>query len=182
MGKLLIVIILLCSAYASAQPEHRTPLDVVPSVDLSRYAGKWYEIARLPNRYEKRCTSDVTATYTLLENGRLKVVNECRQRNGQISRAEGIAKLANKNGPTSKLRVRFAPAWLSWLPMVWGDYWIIDLAEDHSHAIVGSPDRQYLWLLSRSPQIDEHSYRKLMERISARGFDDARLIRTRQNI
>src|SRR5919205_1829181 len=95
--------------------------EAVSSVDLSRYQGKWYEIARFPNRFEKSCAGDVTATYRLATDGGINVLNECRKANGEIKRAEGKARKADKNGPTSKLEVRFAPAFLSFLPVVWGD-------------------------------------------------------------
>lgn len=156
-------------------------VEAVSSVDLSRYAGKWYEIARLPNRFQNKCAGEVVAAYSLLEGDQLKVVNECRQENGQTISAEGEARLADKSGPNSKLKVRFAPAWLSWLPMVWGDYWIIDLAPEYSFAVVGSPDRKYLWILSRTPQLEDAIYRRIVKQTAAKGFDVSRLVRTRQS-
>src|SRR5512144_1930437 len=89
------------------------PLPTPDWVDLARYTGRWYEIARLPNRFQDQCAGDVAATYTLRPDGRVKVVNECRSRDGQITRAEGVAKRADEKGPASRLKVRFAPAWLS---------------------------------------------------------------------
>lgn len=121
---------LTCSASCCCSPpsfcwadetEHN-PLSVVPAVDFSRYAGEWFEIARLPNRFQKDCAGEATATYTVLDETQLNVVNECRKSTGQIEQAEGKARIADKSGPNSKLKVRFAPAWLSWLPSVWGDY------------------------------------------------------------
>lgn len=156
-------------------------LEVAPSVDLSRYAGRWYEIARLPNRFQNSCAGDVVAAYSLVEGGQLKVVNQCRQNNGQTTSAEGEARLAGKSGPNSKLKVRFAPVWLSWLPMVWGDYWIIDLAPDYSFSVVGTPDRKYLWILSRTPQMDDAIYQRIVKQTAAKGFDVPRLVRTRQS-
>src|SRR5690349_17894126 len=133
---------------------------VVPSVDLTRYQGKWYEIARFPNRFEKSCASDVSATYTLNSDNSIRVVNECRKANGEMKRAEGKARKADSDGPTSKLEVRFAPAFLSFLPVVWGDYWVIDLAPDYSYSVVGDASRDYLWVLSRTPLMDEAKYRQ----------------------
>lgn len=156
------------------------PLQVVSSVDLSRYTGKWFEIARLPNRFQKDCVGEVTATYSLLDGSQLKVVNECRKSNGRIEQAEGRARLASKDGPNSKLKVRFAPAWLSWLPSVWGDYWIIELAPDYSYSLVGTPDRKYLWILSRPPQMEETVYKEVLEKAAAEGFDVSQLIKTKQ--
>ncbi len=154
LRKLFTLVFVLTSASVMAVAGRSQALEVVPSVDLSRYAGKWYEIARLPNRFQNKCAGEVTANYSQLEGGQLIVVNECRQKDGRITRAEGKARLADKSGPNSKLEVRFAPAWLAWLPMVWGDYWIINLAPDYSYSVVGTPDRKYLWILSRKPQME----------------------------
>ncbi len=178
----ILAFILLCASTMSrGKDKEGKVLQVVPSVDFSRYSGKWYEIARLPNRFQKGCAGEVIATYSLLEGGRLKVVNQCRKSDGQINRAEGKGRLANQNGPNSKLKVRFAPSWLSWLPFVWGDYWIIELAEDYSYAVVGTPDRNYLWILSRTPQMEEAIYKRVIEKAAAAGFDVTQVIRTRQS-
>ena len=155
-------------------------VQAVPSVDLSRYTGKWFEIARLPNKFQKDCTGEVTATYSLLGEGQLKVVNECRK-NTRMEQAEGKARLATKDGPNSKLKVRFAPSWLSWLPLVWGDYWIIDIGRDYSYSVVGTPDRKYLWILSRAPQMDDMTYERVVEKARAQGFDVAKLVKTKQS-
>ncbi len=162
----------------NAQPR---PLDVVSSVDLSRYAGKWYEIARLPNRFQDHCTGNVSATYTVQKDGRIKVVNSCRTTDGTTDSAEGVARLASEGGPASKLKVRFAPAFLGFLPFVWGDYWILQLAPDYSHAVVGDPGRKYLWILARQPKIDQSTYDRLVAEAREDGFDVAKLIRTKQD-
>jgi apolipoprotein D and lipocalin family protein len=178
----LTLILLLTSNLSRADDQDRILLQVVPVVDLSRYTGKWYEIARLPNKFQKDCAGEVIATYSLLEGGKLKVVNQCRKQNGRIEKAEGKARLANKNGSNSKLEVRFAPPWLSWLPFVWGDYWIIELAEDYSYSVVGTPDRKYLWILSRAPQMDEGTYKSLIEKAEGQGFNVAKLMKTSQSL
>jgi apolipoprotein D and lipocalin family protein len=162
-------------------PASAAELEVVPSVDLNRYAGTWYEIARLPNRFQNQCAGNVTATYTLRDDGRITVVNQCTKEDGETSRAEGIARLASEKGPSSKLEVRFAPRILSFLPWVWGDYWIIDLAPDYSYAVVGEPGRDYLWILAREPRMEESVVQQLAERAQRQGFDTDRLIRTRHD-
>jgi apolipoprotein D and lipocalin family protein len=174
------LMLLFAALLVKAERKEKEPLRVVPSVDLPRYAGLWYEVARLPNRFEEKCAGDVTAEYTPEGAGRLKVVNRCRKRDGRMTEAAGEAKLADKNGPNSRLKVRFAPAFLSLLPLVWGDYQIIELAPDYTHAVVGDPSRKYLWLLSRTPQLDEATYQRLAEAARAQGFDVTRLIRTKQ--
>ncbi len=178
--KLLLALLpfLALASIARAQPPPRPPLRAVPEVDLARYMGTWHEIARLPFRFQDTCAADVTATYALLEDGNVQVVNRCRTKDGTLTEATGLAKRAGgKNGPTSKLKVRFAPAWLSFLPVVWGDYWVIDLAADYSYAAVGVPDRKYLWILSRTPTMDETELGQLLHRLERQGYDLARLIR-----
>ena len=158
------------------------PLPTQDWVDLARYAGRWYEIARLPNRFQGQCAGDVAATYTLRPDGRVTVVNECRGRDGHGRRAEGVARRADEKGPASRLKVRFAPPWLSFLPSVWGDYWIVGLDRDYRHAIVGDPSRKYLWILSRSPAMDATTYESLAAEAGRLGFDTARLVLTPQSL
>jgi apolipoprotein D and lipocalin family protein len=152
----------------------------VARVDLERYAGRWYEIARYPNRFQAKCACCVSASYALREDGRMSVVNECRTRDGALSRAEGVARRAERDGPTSRLKVRFAPAFLSFLSAVWGDYWVLDLPDDYSHALVGSPDHAYLWILAREPSLPDETYARILAVAARQGFDPARLVRTPQ--
>jgi len=157
------------------------PLPTQDWVDLARYAGRWHEIARLPNRFQEQCAGDVAATYTLRPDGRVTVVNECRKTDGQTTRAEGVARRADEKGPASRLRVRFAPAVLSFLPFVWGDYWILELDPEYRYAVVGDPSRKYLWILSRSPVMDAATYESLLSAAGRLGFDTARLVKTPQS-
>jgi apolipoprotein D and lipocalin family protein len=180
--KTLIIILATVAAtqFALAQEKPMPELKVVPSVDLQKYAGTWYEIARLPNKFQKDCAGDVTATYTLDEDG-IEVVNRCRKENGERTEAKGRARLADKNGPNTKLKVRFAPAILSWLPFVWGNYWIIDLATDYSYAVIGEPNRKYLWILSRTRTLDESTLKGILSRIREQGYDTGQLVMTNQS-
>jgi len=173
--------ILLIFAFSGIIPGQSKEPRVVPSVDLQRYQGKWYEIARFPNRFQQQCVGNVAATYTLRKDGKITVINECKLKDGATDRAEGIARLADPKGPNSKLKVRFAPSFLSFLPFVWGDYWILDLAPDYSHVMVGDPGRKYFWILSRTPQIPETTYKQLVEKARAQGFAVDRLVRTKQD-
>ena len=150
----------------------------VPSLDLMRYAGKWYEVARYPNRFQKSCAGDVTAEYMLQPDGRIQVINECRRADGTLNRADGVARRANPSGPASQLKVRFAPAFLSFISAVWGDYWVIGLADDYSWAVVGDPSREYLWILSRTPSMSDEAYERAVATAVRNGFDPARLVRT----
>jgi len=174
--------ILLAVALASLgppPPAELAPMTPVPALDLQRYAGVWYEIARLPNPFQAKCARSVVVRYGLRDDGRLDVVNECAETDGRIHRASGVARLADPKGPPSKLKVRFAPAFLSFLSAVWGDYWVIDLAPDYSYAVVGEPKRQYLWILSRSPRMPEPLYAEILER-AARLYDVSKVVRTEQ--
>ena len=152
-----------------------TPLPTVPALDLDRYLGVWHEIARYPNRFQEQCASDVTATYTRNADGTLGVVNACRKAGGETMRARGQARMVT---PPATLAVRFAPAWLAWLPLVWGDYWVIDLADDYRYAVVGEPSREYLWVLARDFRLAEADWQRIVARLPALGYDPARLVRT----
>ncbi len=172
--------VLLFSILIKAERGDKRPLDVVPTVDLTKYSGVWYEIARLPNPFEGKCAGDISATYSVLNKNRLKVVNRCRKKSGQFTEAVGEARLASRSGPNSRLKVRFAPSFLSFIPFVWGDYQIIELAPDYSYALVGEPGRRYLWILSRAPRMDEAVYQRLVERAVGQGFDVRQMIKTEQ--
>jgi len=156
-----------------------TPLRIVQSVDLTRYAGTWYEIARLPNRFQVKCAGEVVAAYAPRPDGRITVTNRCRTTAGGTTVATGIARRVDGQ-PPSVLEVRFAPAFLSFLPAVWGDYQIIALGPDYDHAVVGTPDRAYLWVLSRTPRMDPTLYRRLLDEAKSQGFDVAKILETRQ--
>jgi apolipoprotein D and lipocalin family protein len=172
----LVAATMLQPAAASAQTP--APVRAVPLVDLDRYAGDWFEIARFPNRFQRQCVGDVRATYARRPDGRVDVVNRCRTAEGETE-ARGVARIVDER-TFAKLKVRFAPAWLSWLPMVWGDYWIIGLAPDYSWAVVGDPDRDYLWILARAPHLDDASIAVARAAARDNGFDLTRLEPTSQ--
>ncbi len=146
-------------------------LKTVSSVDLNKYAGRWYEIARLPARFQKDCDSDVSAMYTLREDGKVDVLNQCRKASGEMKKADGKAKIVDK-ATNAKLKVSF------FWPF-YGDYWILELGDQYEYSVVGEPGRKYLWILSRSPQMDEKLYQSLLTKIAAQGFDTSKLIKTR---
>jgi apolipoprotein D and lipocalin family protein len=147
--------------------EKRGVLEVVSHVDLEKYLGKWYEIAHLRFRFEDDCT-DITATYRLSEDGNVSVLNECL-RDGKLKRAKGKAKVVDMN-TGAKLKVTFFWPFSA-------DYWIIDLGKDYDYAVVGTPNRKYLWILSRTPRMDEGLFSQLMESARLKGFDVNSLIR-----
>jgi apolipoprotein D and lipocalin family protein len=155
------------------------PVHTIDVLDVPRYMGTWYEIAKFPNRFQRQCVVNTRAQYLAQTDGSVQVLNSCVTVDGRTIDALGLAKQV---GPATspKLQVRFAPAWLSWLPMVWGDYWVIDLDADYRLAAVSDAKREYLWVLSRTPQVDAMAYGALLERLKAQNFDVQKLERTVQ--
>jgi apolipoprotein D and lipocalin family protein len=173
MIKNLVVLMVASTWLAATVGESRKgELEVVPAVDLSRYVGEWYEIARLPNRFQKKCADSVTANYSLRPDGSIKVVNRCRKASGEFTTTTGKAKIVDKK-TNAKLKVTF------FWPFS-GKYWILDLGPNYEYAVVGEPGRDYLWILSRTPQLDEGLYQQLLAKMQARGFDTTRMLRTAQ--
>ncbi len=144
------------------------PVTSVPTLDISRYAGHWHEIARLPAPFQDKCASDITAAYTLREDGLLGVRNACRTAEGRELVADGVARRVN--GHPARLQVRFAPDWLARVPLVWADHWVIDLDPGYTWAVVGDPGRDYLWVLSRDPVMDTTLLEQIKERAQGMGF------------
>jgi apolipoprotein D and lipocalin family protein len=146
------------------------PLDTVPELDIERYSGTWYEIARLPNRFERglKC---VTATYTLREDGRVTVFNQGHKIDdpAETQSIEGVAWVPNNKEP-GRLKVRF------FWPFSAG-YYVMALGNDYEYALVGSPSRRFLWILARDPQMAPDLYNKLTETARAKGFDTSEMIR-----
>jgi apolipoprotein D and lipocalin family protein len=143
-------------------------LDVMSHVELEKYLGKWYEVAHLPFRFEDGCT-DITATYGLNKDGTISVLNECLK-DGKLKQSKGKAKIVDKT-TGAKLKVTF------FWPF-YGDYWIINLGRDYGYSVVGTPNRRYLWILSRTQHMVDAQYNQLVEFARSKGFDVNKLIRT----
>ncbi len=162
------------AALLAACSSAHAPLQVVDDVDLDRYTGKWYEIASYPQRFQRGCVA-TSATYTRRADGRIDVLNECRNQSldGELRRAEGVAWIADPGESNAKLLVQF----------FWpfrGDYWIIELDDDYRYAVIGHPSREYLWILARTPSLEPALYARLLERIEAHGYALEPLERTLQ--
>lgn len=154
-------------AFFSCGTGDSQPLATVPVVNLEKYMGTWYEIARFPHRFEKDLTC-VTATYTLKESGKVTVLNKgFNAEKGKNKTAEGTAWVPDDSYP-GRLKVRF------FWPFA-GDYYILDLDEDYSRVLVGAPDREYLWILSRTDQLNQETYDALVKKASSLGFDVSKL-------
>jgi len=165
--------LLLITSPLLAQKQELPPLQTVPKVDLNRYLGTWYEIATIPQRFQKGCTA-VSATYTLRPDGKIKVLNECRKDSlaGKYKAAKGKAWVVDTL-TNAKLKVQF------FWPFS-GAYWIIELDSNYQYAVVGHPGRKYLWILSRSRKMDEPLYNDLMVRIRNHGYDLSGIVKTPQ--
>ena len=178
---LLITAIITVSVIAVKAQEKKNDLPTVSKVDLKRYTGKWFEIARYPNKFQKKCAGNTSAHYTIKNDGKLEVINECLQNDGTINKAKGEAKIVDKT-TNAKLEVRFAPSFLSFIPAVWGDYWIIDLDEKYQYAAIGDPKREYLWILSRTPKLGDATYQNILRRVEKMGYKPGKLVKTPQNV
>ena len=160
----------LASAQAQSSEASPAPLESIASLDVARYMGAWYEVAKYPNWFQKRCIANTSATYAIQPNGMLQVINRCQKEDGSITDALGAAKQVG-DATSPKLEVRFAPAWLSFLPFVWGNYWVIDLDPQYQLAAVSEPSRKYLWILSRSKTVEPKAYDALLQRLKEKGFN-----------
>lgn len=159
------------------QHEHDEVI-TVEHVDLQRYLGSWYEIARKPMWAEDRDARDVTATYELKDNGRVRVLNRCLGDLGEIEESEGEA--VPLDSSNAKLSVSFMPKGLRWVPFTQGDYWIMRLDAGYNTALVGTPNRKYLWLLSRDAHMDDATVREWLDYAAQDGFGISDIIRPSQ--
>jgi apolipoprotein D and lipocalin family protein len=189
--KLRFVLTALCFAVFNAQaddaavigkaePAPVLALSPVVALDVPRYMGLWYEIAKYPNWFQRNCVAATRAEYSLQADGRVQVLNRCQLASGELNQATGVARQVGE-ASSAMLEVRFAPAWLSFIPAVWGDYWVIDIDDAYQLVAVSEPGRKYLWVLSRTPAISPRNYADLLARLASKGFDVSRLELTRQD-
>ena len=176
MNRVWLALMLALVAAACTTAVQRPPLQTVARVEVDRYAGTWHEVALYPNRFQQACAADTTATYTLLGEGRIGVLNRCRRADGSEMSVNGVAEVVDA-ATNAKLKVSFLPSWLRWTGIGRGDYWVLHLSPDYSVAVIGEPSREYLWILARTPTLPEAEYQALMPKVSAAGYDPARLRR-----
>lgn len=157
---------------ASGEP---VPVD---SVDLYKYVGTWYEIARIPNSFQKKCAMNTTATYKLKPNGEIEVINRCVESDGRVNVARGVARVVDSTS-NSRLKVSFVS--ILGVRLFWGDYWIIGLDKNYKYAVVGTPSRKYGWILSRSPVLSKGDKDDVNQILREQGYDPADFVPTEQN-
>jgi apolipoprotein D and lipocalin family protein len=174
---LLTLFTLVFSIHLQAQER---PLTTVDHVDLSSYIGKWYEIASIPQFFQRKCASDTTAEYGFISKDSLRVLNSCTTANHQRIFSEGRAKVVDPL-TNAKLKVTFANIGDNYFYTLGGKYWIIDLDPDYNFAIVGHPKRTYGWILSRTPAVTEHALTELSIILIAKGYDTCKFVVTPQS-
>lgn len=166
------------AAWAQSIP----PLEPLARLEVAPYMGTWYQVLWIPNRFQQQCAADTTATYRDLGNGTVEVVNRCRTVDGRTDSVTGlarppagVARIENGRLMPARLEVSFLPAWLRWIGVGWGDYWVVDLAPDGRYAIVSEASREYLWVLARQPALTPQDESTVRQRLRTLGFDLARV-------
>ncbi|MBN9205243.1 MAG: lipocalin family protein [Methylibium petroleiphilum] len=172
----------LSSAHAGdASPPLLPTVQALPSLEVSAYMGTWYQVAWYPNRFQRQCVSDTRATYRLLDQGEVEVINQCRNAEGRTESIRGVAqpvgRLTEGQLMPAQLRVSFLPALIRWLPVGWGDYWVLALDPEGRYALVSEPTREYLWVLSRTPNLSDGDDRAVRASLAEQGLDLTRLER-----
>lgn len=170
--------LLFLAVLVMAKPHAQEVLKTVHSVDLIRYQGTWYEIARLPNRFQDHCAGDVTANYRKLEQGGIAVTNRCRDHGGEWDEAIGFARVVDP-ASNAKLEVSFVSLF-GW-HLFWGDYWIISLDQDYQWVIVGEPGRDYGWVLARSQTLSSEALISIDQQLTSAGYDPDQFISTQHS-
>lgn len=175
---LLVVSSPQASAQTAAISAPATAVAALPSLNVPAYMGTWYQVAWFPNRFQKQCVSDTAASYRQLEGGAVEVTNRCRRADGSVDSVVGVARpdgsvLRGDQLQPAQLEVSFLPRALRWLP-IWGNYWVLKLADDGRYAVVGEPKREYLWVLSRTPMLAPADETAIRSELAAQGFDLAR--------
>ena len=176
--------LLIFPSFVSAQKktlDEMPQLQTVSSVNIQRYAGKWYEIARYPNKFQRKCLGNTMVVYSAKTDGKFGVVNQCVMKDGIIGQAAGEAKTTDTTS-NAKYEISFVSQSKSFLSGDWKDYWIVDLDENYQYAAVADPMRENLWILSRTPEMKDAVYQNMLRRIEKLGFTPGKLTKTPQNV
>ena len=154
--------------------------ETVESVDINKYMGQWYEVASIPTRFQKDCVG-TNAIYTLLENGEVEINNSCRKftLDGELSLQKGRGRVVDTVS-NSKLEISFVGPFIGDTWFFWADYWILELGENYEYAVIGTPSKKFLWVLSREKTLDQNLYEEILERRQADGYNVELLKKTLQ--
>lgn len=167
--KYLCFLTLLCNSIFATNNDQYSKVVAINNFKIDRYLGKWYEVARLPNYFEKKCNFPITAEYAKKNDGNISVTNVCQKNNGDANTSVGTAMFADKEN-MGQLKVTFAPSFLSWMSFAYGDYWVLDTDYDH-YSLVGEPSKQYLWILSRTKVLPTETIQELKAKAVSMGYD-----------
>lgn len=165
---------------SSSGADSQTPpaeVTTVKHVDLKRYIGTWYEIAKIPNSFQKQCSCNTAASYALRDDGKIEVINRCTKNDGSADEAKGIARVVDTT-TNAKLEVSFVR--ILGIQLFWGDYWIIGLDDNYNYAVVGTPSRKYGWVLSRTPVLSPEDMRAAFEILKTQGYNLNDFVKTEQ--
>jgi apolipoprotein D and lipocalin family protein len=176
----ILIVLIIFGIKAFPQPDNsdnKNNVKTVSFVNLKKYAGKWYEIAKIPNRFQKGCVRNTTAEYKLRDDSDIDVINRCIEADGSVNEAEGLAKVVDEKS-NSKLEVSFVS--IFGIHLFWGDYWIIGLDKNYEYAVIGHPERKYGWILNRSPKMSEEKLKEAFEILKENGYDPKDFVTTIQ--
>lgn len=163
-----LLILFLIFSFTKKMNSQENTLEVVNRVNIEKYSGLWYEIAKIPNSFQDHCAYGTTAEYRLNEDREIEVINRCYEEDGELDVAEGIAKVVDEK-TNAKLEVSFVK--ILWFNLFWGDYWIIGLDDNYQWAIVGHPERKYGWILSRTPKMKQETLDIIFDILKETGYN-----------
>lgn len=173
--KIILLILFFFTLNSLAQKSNE--VETVENINLQRYQGKWYEIAKIPNSFQKKCESNTTANYELINDERISVVNRCFNKEEEVVKAEGVARVVDSVS-NAKLKVSFFNIF-GWY-LFWGDYWIIGIGDDYEYSIVGHPKRKYGWILSREKTLPDDKLNEAFSKLRISGYDSENFEFTKQ--
>ena len=171
-----LVLFFFFSCFCSVHGQSLSEIETVGNLNIGKYLGVWHQIALIPNYFQKNCVDDTQAEYQILSDDSITILNSCLLLDGEKLVAAGVGRATGEPRNFARLRVSFAPKWLAWIPFVWGDYWILSIDYQYNSVLIGSPDRRYLWILSRQKFIQKESFADYLEKAKKNGFDTSLLV------
>ena len=171
-----LVLFFFFSCFCSVHGQSLSEIETVENLNIGKYLGVWHQIALIPNYFQKDCVDDTQAEYEVLSDDSITILNSCLSLGGERLLAAGIGRATGEPRNFARLKVSFAPKWLAWIPFVWGDYWILSIDDEYNSVLIGSPDRRYLWILSRQKFIQKEIFADYLEKAKKNEFDTSLLI------